>query len=58
MSLSKDENNINNVKYGSPQTCPKCKMFNPSGLRLPEQCWWCHGTGGIKIGDRYEGVKI
>ena len=34
------------VKLGAPQTCPKCKGENPSGLNLPERCVWC-GPHGI-----------
>lgn len=30
------------VKFGVPQTCPKCGAFNPSGLNFPKECRSCH----------------
>lgn len=35
------------IKYGTTQYCPKCKMKNPFGLKLPEECTHCNGTGWV-----------
>ena len=42
---------IMSTRLGAPQTCPKCKGENPSGLNLPEQCRWCgpHGIDKQKL---------
>jgi hypothetical protein len=44
-------------KLGTPKECPKCKMQNTSGLKLPEQCSWCGGTGDVDFGVKLKGVK-
>lgn len=28
-------------KLGAPQKCPNCGQFNPSGLKLPDECLFC-----------------
>lgn len=40
----------NNILYGAPQRCPKCKMYNVAGLKLPEACAHCKGTGRVDLG--------
>ena len=32
---------MRDIKFGSPQICPKCKQYNNSGLFLPEECQYC-----------------
>jgi len=32
---------ILHTQFGREQTCPKCGMYNRSGLKLPEDCVWC-----------------
>jgi len=32
---------IHHVKLGAPRICPRCKAYNPSGVPLPEDCWYC-----------------
>jgi len=49
---------IHHVKFGAPQRCPKCYCENSSGLFLPEQCKWCHGTGKVDIGIKLDNKKI
>ena len=29
-------------QLGQPQQCPVCNHFNPSGLKLPDQCINCN----------------
>lgn len=41
---------IEHIKFGALQYCPKCKMGNPSGLFLPGACIHCHGTGKVDFG--------
>lgn len=40
----------NNILYGAPQRCPKCMMENVSGLKLPQACVHCKGTGKVDLG--------
>jgi len=37
------------TKLGQQQICPKCKMYNRSGLILPDTCEWCRGTGKVDL---------
>ena len=43
-------NHVKHIKLGTPQNCPLCKMSNPSGLFLPNECIHCSGTGRIDFG--------
>ena len=43
------DKNILDIKLGSQQICPLCNSYNPSGLKLPEKCLWCKGTGSMNF---------
>lgn len=45
------------VRFGAPQECPACTMYNKSGLVLPEECQWCNGTGMVDLGFSKEEIK-
>ena len=34
--------NTNKI-IGASKTCPNCGMHNRSGVKLPDNCMWCHG---------------
>ena len=46
------------IMYGADQMCPKCSMFNRSGLILPDECHWCHGTGKVDLKFDIDNKKI
>jgi len=31
------------IKFGAQKICPKCGAYNPSGVKLPDDCWHCKG---------------
>lgn len=32
---------VGSIKFGTQKVCPKCKQYNPSGVKLPDGCWFC-----------------
>ena len=47
------------IKLGAEQTCPRCKGYNSSGLKLPEECTWCKkDIVKIHINENFTYVKM
>lgn len=38
-------------KIGTPQVCPRCGFYNPSGVSLPEQCLRCGINSNVDLPD-------
>ena len=44
-------------KLGAQQICSTCGMYNTSGLKLPDECYWCNSSGEITLPDDFKVIE-